>query len=156
MNEEKKKKMKHVDTAILLIVIVGLIAWMSLPSILETEEEPVIVHPANVVLDSFEDVLVIHLDGGYDYVSVTFQLENTGDEVAMDVSCFIKCCDQNGTILFAQLFTFGNIGPDVIGKIPAMVSYKVPLSDEVMYVTHNIDVRWSPQGTNTYVRLTEV
>ena len=133
------------------------------------EHETVIVYPANVVLDSFEDNLVLHLTipGQLitihlaNYVSVTFQLNNTGDEVARDVSCFIKCCDQNGTILFAQLFTFGDIGSHMTGKIPASSSaftfgsYHVPISNETMYVTHSIEVRWSPQGTNTYMKLTE-
>jgi len=164
MDEEKKKKMKHIDTAILLIVIVGLIAWMALPSIIPEEVEKVIVYPANVQLSDFNDgvVLPITMIGqpittqSASYVRVTFQLKNTGDEHAMDVLCFIECCDQNGTILFAQLFAFGDLGPDAPGKIPATVSYDVPIVDETLYVIHNIDVRWSPQGTNTYVRLTEV
>lgn len=122
-----------------------------------------IVYPANVMLDSFEDVFVIHFtrpgDGPIiihpcNYVSVTFQLKNTGGEVATDVSCFIKCCDQNGMILFAQIFTFDDLDPNGTASDEYRINICEP--DEVMYVTHSVDVRWSPQGINTYMKLTEV
>jgi len=176
----KKNKFNR-TVLICLIVIVGLLAlmvWLTItPSIMQEETE-VIVYPANVVLDSFDDRVfraalyvapigndpwwhpVTGIVDPINYVSVTFELKNTGDEVASDVSCFIKCCDQNGAILFAQLFTFGDIEPDRVGNIPSFIpvsySYRVPISDETLYVTHSIDVQWSPQGVNTYMQLTEV
>ena len=172
--ERKKNKMKRVDVALLIIVIAGVLIWVAWPSIMPGEVETTIVYPANVVLDSFDDGSNKHTIGGgwlypgggwglplevqpiNEYVSVSFELKNTGDEVAKDVSCFIKCCDQNGTILFAQLFTFDNIGPDMPGNLPYMRSYRVPISNETLYVIHNIDIRWSPQGTNTYTEITVI
>lgn len=168
---EKKKPMsgRRAGTALfvlLIVIITSLLIYMAWDKYgPEVEPEIVIVYPANVVLDSFNDGLVFPLTiigqpvtiiNDYDYVSVSFQLKNTGDEVAVDVSCFIKCCDQDGMILFAQMFTFDDIEPDMPGKIPHMRLYKVPISDEVIYVTHDIDVRWSPQGVNTYMKLTEM
>lgn len=170
--EKKKNKMKHVDLILALIVIAGLLIWTAWPSIMPEEVETTIVYPANVVLDSFDDGsngpytfkwlyplgLPLEVIEFYpNYVNVSFQLRNTGDEVAKDVSCFIKCCDQNGTILFAQLFTFDDIGPDAQGKInlPRMRSYRVPVSNETSYVTHNIEVRWL-YGMNTYEKLTMI
>lgn len=167
--EKKKNKMKRVDVALLIIVIAGVLIWVAWPSIMTEEVETTIVYPANVVLDSFDDgsngyttlkwVYPVHplplvVQPVDDYVDVSFELKNTGDEVAKDVSCFIKCCDQNGTILFAQLFTFDNIRPSMPGNLPYMRSYRVPISNETLYVIHNIDIRWSPQGANTYTEIT--
>lgn len=162
--EKKKNKMKHVDVALLIIVIAGLLIWMAWPSIVPEEPEIIIVHPANVVLASFDDSLILSMkricnsgdpSGQTNGKGpVAFQLKNTGDEVAMVVSCFIKCCDQNGTILFAQLFTFDDLGPNntVSG------AYDVPVvhPPETLYIAHSIEVRWSPQGVNTYMKLTGV
>lgn len=172
-----EKKKKHVGTAILVIIIAGLLtymAWCEYGPLPEVEPEIVIVYPANVVLASFDDgydgfPIPLNIPGRPittidDYAGVTFKLKNTGDEVAVDVSCFIKCCDQDGAILFAQMFTFDDIGPGSSSgsifpgqvSIPATGYYKVPISDETVYVTHNIEIQWSPQGVNTYTKLTEV
>ena len=172
---EKKNKMKHIDAILMLGIVAVLLVWGFWPVLMpgEVEQGIVIMYPANVVLDSFEDSLILpmetlHMSDGDDdgwplveidthkcaYVNVIFQLNNTGDEIAKDVSCFVKCCDQNGTILFSQLFTFDDLGPNST----ASGEYKVYIwdLDEAMYVTHNIEVRWSPQGVNTYVKLTEM
>ena len=167
---EKKNKMKHIDMIILLGIVAVLLVWGFWPVLMpgEVEQGVVIVYPANVVLDSFDDKVfgaalsVIPIDNPWGlhvtvrYVDVSFELNNTGDEIAKDVSCFIKCCDQNGTILFAQLFMFNDIEPYAVGKIPASRTYHVPVSDEVIYVTHSINVQWSPQGGNMYTKLTEL
>ena len=98
----KKNKGKHVKAVLVIIIIAVFLTWMFWPSIM-MEEELIIVYPANVVLASFYDGDNT-FDGGYlwsgmeveiqpGYVCVSFELKNTGDEDAMDVSCFIRCCD---------------------------------------------------------------
>jgi len=131
--EKKSKKLLAGD--ILLIVAILILAYLYF------KPAPAEVYPANVVLSKFIDL--------YDknVTSVEIWLENVGEKDAYNVSVFIRCRDQNGTILFNKTITPTSyfLRPNETCSAVYFVKF-----DNATKLYYTIEVRWNG-GMNGYL-----
>jgi len=131
--EKKSKKLLAGD--ILLIVAILILAYLYF------KPAPAESHPANVVLSKFIDLYDKNI------TSVEIWLENIGEKDAYNISVFIRCRDQNGTILFNK--TIGLTARFLRPNETCSAVYFVEI-DNATKLYYTIEIRWNG-GMNSYL-----
>ena len=122
---------KKTDNIIFYILIIGLIILLFQPwtYFKTTESQP--------------DVNLKYFDARHNKTTINVEtwLENTGDITAYNITVFIRCRSQNGTLLFENILT-----PSIQylrhNEITT-VFYSFKIDNKTKIVLHTIEIRWN-------------
>lgn len=123
-----------------LFVHTGLWPWEAQPALPVPE-------PANVELYRFSDLKTNAT------VNVEIWIKNTGEETARDMSVFVRCRNQNGTILYMDELdlTWEILGSNETCSATYTVNYK----HNDTYIETTIEIRWQ-SGAQSYLKRTNL
>lgn len=140
MVKKEKNKTRVGDVILIVAVAVALLIIFSPEYILPKK-------PANIELASFSDLV------NKNCVNVEIILTNTGEVNGRNIAAFVRCRDQNGTILFNNTIRLTSclLRPDET----CSGTYRIPFSNETKYITHTIEIRWDT-GMNAYRKKTTI
>jgi len=115
-------------------------------------EKPPEVESANVELYRFSDLTGWNNETN-ETLNVEIWLKNTGEEIAREISLFIRVRDQNGNIKYMDL-------PDITWELlgeneTCSAIYIIDYEPGDTYVEHTIEVRWNT-GMNSYLKETKL
>jgi len=86
-------------------------------------------------------------------VNVEIWIKNTGEETARDISVFVRCRNQNGTILFIDEL---DLTWELLGSNETCsATYNVGYNHNDTYIEHTIELRFD-QGMHSYLKKTEL
>lgn len=112
-----------------------------------TPPAPTLPAPADVELYRFSDLKTNAT------VNVEIWIKNTGEETARDLSVFVRCRNQNGSILYIDEL---DLTWEILGSNETCsATYSVSYNRNDTYVESTIEIRWS-QGMHSYLKETEL
>lgn len=131
----KTTKKTAVIDAILILIIAILIFWN-----LKLAPQPA-PKPANIVLSKFIDLYNQNVS------SIEIWLENIGEQNAYNISAYVRCRDNNGTILFNKTLSLSAyfLRPNET----CSTVYFVHFNRTATKLYYTIEVRWN-DGMNGY------
>lgn len=159
MVEEKESKpapkKRGVARAIIewvaIFAVIGIVMWALFvhtgPWPWEAQPALPVPEPANVELYRFSDLKTNAT------VNVEIWIKNTGEETARDMSVFVRCRNQDGTILYMDEL---DLTWEILGSNETCsATYTVNYNRNDTYLEHTIEIRWST-GMHSYLKKTEM
>ena len=131
---------KKTDNIIFYILIIGLIILLFQPwTYFKTTES------------QKPDINLKYFDARHNKTTINVEtwLENTGDITAYNITVFIRCRSQNGTLLFENILT-----PSIQylrHNETTTIFYSFKIDNKTKTVLHTIEIRWNG-GMKAYLK----
>lgn len=147
----KKALKRAIVEWVAIFLVIGIVVWALFfyegPWPWEAPAVPTPPIPADVELYRFSDLKTNST------VNVEVWIKNTGGETARDISVFVRCRNQNGTILYMDELdlTWELLGSNETCSATYSVNYNTGDS----YVESTLEIRHST-GMHSYLKKTEL
>ncbi len=152
---KKKAVIKSIVSWIGIIVVVCIVSYFVFiyeGSLFGDREEISIVEPADVELYRFS-ALADWVPVKNETLNVEIWVINTGDVIAREISVFVRCRNQNGTVLFADLL---DLTREILNNDEtASSTFTVDYRQGDAYIETTIELR-SDQSSHSYLKKTEL
>jgi len=150
-DEKPKVKKKDGVTILAVIALACLVLFAGNDPLVnltpeETQPEEYIPVAANIELYKFSDLAT------NESVNVELWLINIGDEIATDISAFVRVRDKNGSVLFSEDISLTILTLRVNETCSGI--YTV-VFDNTTEINHTIEIVWS-EGRNSYTKTTKL